>query len=379
MANLYAVHFNPKHWIEARKFKFDRFLSKDRSKFVKSEHFVAFGVGKRTCPGESMAMLEVLLYTVSLIQRYNILPESGLKFEPVMNGFLRTPPHGFKLVFEPRKNSWYFEHTLDTLEELSWKCFPDELIFSFHNLLTSLHDEFLIGIKVYFKHSSIIFSLPFSFFPSLSLSLSVQERCDASQNQNRKYSREKLSFKSRFGFIYTQHFHSVHFSLSLSSSSLFSLSLLLLFFFSLSSLWQFQSLHDSLNISINISERVFPLSRCNWEWNENRTQKVLERRKVSTRKIRQGRKSQELISIFNKSFILSFFLTLLLSFIHSSSLSFFFLSLSLFLTLLLSCDLIEREKEWSTIDSERIHLLPISFFTSKRFRSRKEQSQKVLS
>lgn len=223
MANLYAVHVDPKHWSEGREFKYDRFLSEDRSRFVKSEHFVAFGLGKRSCPGESMAILQVLLYTVSLIQRYNILPEPGLQFQPVMNGFLRTPPHGFKLVFEPRKNSWYFGRTLDTLGKFLiplknslGTAFLINQIFPFHNLLTSLHDEFLIGIKVYCRHSSIIFYL----LLSLSLSFGSRKMWYITESEPKIFS-WKLSFESRFGFIHTQHFHSVHFFFSpLSSSSL---------------------------------------------------------------------------------------------------------------------------------------------------------------
>lgn len=45
LTNAYAVHMDPKYWNEPKKFKYDRFLSGDRSKFVKNDHLIPFGYG----------------------------------------------------------------------------------------------------------------------------------------------------------------------------------------------------------------------------------------------------------------------------------------------------------------------------------------------
>ena len=44
--NAYAVHMNPKYWEQPEHFKYDRFLSDDRGKFIKNDHVITFGYGK---------------------------------------------------------------------------------------------------------------------------------------------------------------------------------------------------------------------------------------------------------------------------------------------------------------------------------------------
>lgn len=103
MTNLYNVHMNPKYWNEPEKFKYDRFLSEDRTKCIKSDYLMPFGYGKRSCPGEAMAVLEIFLYTVSLVQKYKILPAcSNSVIDPFINGLSRNVNRNLKLKFNPR-------------------------------------------------------------------------------------------------------------------------------------------------------------------------------------------------------------------------------------------------------------------------------------
>lgn len=94
---------NPEYWDEPEKFKYDRFLSEDRTKCIKDDHFMPFGYGKRSCPGESMAMLEIFLYTVTLVQKYKILPINDEPLiAPFVNGFARDVNRNLRLKFIPR-------------------------------------------------------------------------------------------------------------------------------------------------------------------------------------------------------------------------------------------------------------------------------------
>ncbi|KAK8756660.1 hypothetical protein V5799_000641 [Amblyomma americanum] len=39
--------------------------------------FLPFSVGRRACPGETLAVMEVFLYVTTTLQRYRVLPEEG--------------------------------------------------------------------------------------------------------------------------------------------------------------------------------------------------------------------------------------------------------------------------------------------------------------
>ncbi|GFS30372.1 cytochrome P450 2D9 [Nephila pilipes] len=77
LANLWSVHHNPKYWgNDAEIFRPERFLSEDGKRVIKSEHFIPFSIGKRSCPGESYARTEVFLYFTCIFQKFNVsLPE----------------------------------------------------------------------------------------------------------------------------------------------------------------------------------------------------------------------------------------------------------------------------------------------------------------
>ncbi|GFR74736.1 cytochrome P450 2U1 [Elysia marginata] len=72
LTHLDAVMLDDEIWGDARQFRPERFLKE--GKLFYPEQFVAFGLGKRSCPGESLAKMELFLFTVSLIQRFKIVP-----------------------------------------------------------------------------------------------------------------------------------------------------------------------------------------------------------------------------------------------------------------------------------------------------------------
>ncbi|GBO38232.1 Cytochrome P450 2U1 [Araneus ventricosus] len=79
MANLWAVLHNPEYWgPDAEIFRPERFLTDDGKSVVKSEYFIPFSIGKRSCPGEAFARFEVFLYLVCVLQKFQVcLPEGA--------------------------------------------------------------------------------------------------------------------------------------------------------------------------------------------------------------------------------------------------------------------------------------------------------------
>ncbi|KAK8773489.1 hypothetical protein V5799_011971, partial [Amblyomma americanum] len=68
----------PKYWKDPEEFNPSRFLNEDGSALLpKPDQLIPFGVGKRMCPGETMATVEIFLYLTTILQAFNVLPEEG--------------------------------------------------------------------------------------------------------------------------------------------------------------------------------------------------------------------------------------------------------------------------------------------------------------
>ncbi|XP_071137185.1 cytochrome P450 2C3-like [Mytilus edulis] len=84
--------------------KFDplRFIDK-QGKFYGQERIVPFSLGKRTCPGESLARMELFLFITSMVKKFHILPEIDGIF-PSSKGQLGIAyvPNPFKVRFVER-------------------------------------------------------------------------------------------------------------------------------------------------------------------------------------------------------------------------------------------------------------------------------------
>jgi len=76
LSNHWAIHHDPAFWgSDAEEFRPERFLD-EKGNLKKVEQYVPFSTGKRACPGEPMAKVEVFLYFVSILQKFDVrLPE----------------------------------------------------------------------------------------------------------------------------------------------------------------------------------------------------------------------------------------------------------------------------------------------------------------
>ena len=104
MPSFYHVLCNPELFPDPDQFKPERFLNNGH--YVNDERVIAFSVGKRQCPGQSLAEKELLLFFSGLLQKFKFkgdgssLPSYRVK-DMVTQSFIRNPPI-FKTVIELR-------------------------------------------------------------------------------------------------------------------------------------------------------------------------------------------------------------------------------------------------------------------------------------
>jgi cytochrome P450 len=105
--NLPKVHEDNREWPEPEKFKPERFLEED-GKFVgwnKLRGFMPFGIGRRECPGQTLAKIMMFSFASILLHRYKIeLPEGAeIPTTKVSTPQLVTKPNDFLVVAKPRE------------------------------------------------------------------------------------------------------------------------------------------------------------------------------------------------------------------------------------------------------------------------------------
>jgi len=91
------------HWGEdATTFRPDRHLGPDGT-LHQDEQFIPFSIGKRRCPGENLAKIELFQFFTGIVQKYNILPEdpNHLPTEDYVMG-LTISPKPFQCILDPR-------------------------------------------------------------------------------------------------------------------------------------------------------------------------------------------------------------------------------------------------------------------------------------
>ncbi|CAN7940060.1 unnamed protein product, partial [Ixodes hexagonus] len=93
MSNVLAVHRDPTLWERPDDFDPTRFLASDDSGLVKKpEHLIAFSLGKRMCPAEKLATVEIFLFVASLLQKFTVFPEEGVRL-PRLGSLAVTKAH----------------------------------------------------------------------------------------------------------------------------------------------------------------------------------------------------------------------------------------------------------------------------------------------
>lgn len=72
LVNLHSVLKDPTVWDDPDCFRPERFLN-DEGKVSVPDEFIPFSIGRRACLGESLARMELFLYTATLLQKFKLL------------------------------------------------------------------------------------------------------------------------------------------------------------------------------------------------------------------------------------------------------------------------------------------------------------------
>lgn len=97
--NIWALHMDKKFWKDPHTFRPQRFLDLN-NKVRKVKNFLPFSLGRRACPGEALAKMELILFITCLLQEFNLHCETT---EAVISG-KRQPiaPPMYKLTATTR-------------------------------------------------------------------------------------------------------------------------------------------------------------------------------------------------------------------------------------------------------------------------------------
>ncbi|KAH6926453.1 hypothetical protein HPB50_018713 [Hyalomma asiaticum] len=102
--NKWASNHDPKRWRKPAKFDPSRYMSEDGSIIApKAEQLATFSLGRRSCPGEMFATVEIFLAITFLLQKYRILLDEALDEDLDLRDIDRLRPNDLKLHFLPRQ------------------------------------------------------------------------------------------------------------------------------------------------------------------------------------------------------------------------------------------------------------------------------------
>ena len=76
--NHYALHFDPDQWDEPNEFKPERFLNEDGKLGKMPQSFLPFSAGRRVCPAEVMAKVQLFCILTALMQNYKLIIPKGM-------------------------------------------------------------------------------------------------------------------------------------------------------------------------------------------------------------------------------------------------------------------------------------------------------------
>lgn len=106
LPNLYGMNMNPKLWLNPTSFEPARFLLPNKERAQKPDHFIPFSVGRRVCLGDLLAKMEVFLFLVGLLQKFDLsVAPSDVNSPPRVEGTigLSNAPAQYKVAISLRK------------------------------------------------------------------------------------------------------------------------------------------------------------------------------------------------------------------------------------------------------------------------------------
>ncbi|XP_077147702.1 cytochrome P450 2K1-like [Ranitomeya variabilis] len=98
---LTSVLYDKDHFIKADEFYPEHFLDSSGN-FVKNEAFMPFSAGKRSCPGENLAKLELFMFLTRLLQNFTFKAPPGAALDLTPGVGFAAAPMPFKMCAIPR-------------------------------------------------------------------------------------------------------------------------------------------------------------------------------------------------------------------------------------------------------------------------------------
>ncbi|XP_018027004.1 cytochrome P450 2L1-like isoform X2 [Hyalella azteca] len=97
-------HRDPAHWKHPDKFYPEHFLDNEGKLDGKKEGFLPFSIGRRQCLGESLARMELYLFSTAILQRFTIEPPEGvvLSTETDPSQMQHRAPKPYEVVLKRR-------------------------------------------------------------------------------------------------------------------------------------------------------------------------------------------------------------------------------------------------------------------------------------
>ncbi|XP_064647300.1 cytochrome P450 2U1-like isoform X2 [Lineus longissimus] len=95
MSNLYAVHHDKTYWPYPDTFNPKNFLD-EKGNVVHNERLIPFLIGRRSCPGESLAKMELFIFFTAMLQRFSFsVPEGSTppSSDGILSITLQPKPH----------------------------------------------------------------------------------------------------------------------------------------------------------------------------------------------------------------------------------------------------------------------------------------------
>ncbi|XP_040069314.2 cytochrome P450 2J6-like [Ixodes scapularis] len=104
LSNFWAVHHDPEVWEHPFDFDPTRFLNADHTVLLpKPAAFIPFSTGRRMCPAENLAIMEIFMYLTTLVQKFTVLPKEGETISMDSHqGLINSPLHSQEFRFLPR-------------------------------------------------------------------------------------------------------------------------------------------------------------------------------------------------------------------------------------------------------------------------------------
>ncbi|XP_068106863.1 cytochrome P450 2F2-like isoform X2 [Hyperolius riggenbachi] len=91
---LSSVHSDPNYYADPKTFNPNHFLD-ENGLFKKNDALLPFSAGKRACPGESLARMELFLFFTSLLQNFKfkpVIPKEEIDVTPIESALGNIPP-----------------------------------------------------------------------------------------------------------------------------------------------------------------------------------------------------------------------------------------------------------------------------------------------